>query len=120
MSPEIIRTWIAAVAASVGFLSLPGCATLRPDRPPLEATLADERALAALEIAFQAAATSAIGAVDAGLVEPGSPEALALADKVERAHAVLRQARAAQAAGQTQALAALVAEALALIGEIGR
>jgi hypothetical protein len=120
MPDETIRAWIAALAACAGVLSLSGCATLQPDRPPLEATLADERALAALEIAFQAAATSAIGAVDAGLVEPGSPEAVALADKVERAHAVLRRARAAQAAGQTQALAALVAEALALIGEIGR
>jgi hypothetical protein len=45
---------------------------------------------------------------------------VALADKVERAHAILRRARAAQAAGQTHALAALVAEGLAIIGEIGR
>lgn len=111
------RTMIAAVAASVALLSLPGCAT-GPAQPPLASTLADERSLAALELAFQAAATTAIGAVDSGLVQPGSPQAIALADKVARAHALVVQARAAQAAGQTQQVAALVAQALVIIGEI--
>lgn len=111
----MIRTLIAAAALAV---MVPGCATPIVQRPPLAQTQADERALVAVEVAYRTALEGILAAVGAGLIEPGSPDALRIAQAVERAHRALAAARAAHAAGNSKALAELLAEARRYIGEI--
>jgi hypothetical protein len=112
----------AAIALSLLGAGCSGCSTLASDKGVLSATTVDEKALYAAEAAFYGANTAAEAAVDNGLLKPGSPDAVKVADWLQEAHAALLVARAAYAAGDAGSFTAkisavqnLIAQAWALI-----
>jgi hypothetical protein len=113
---------LISAAACSGCQSGPFSNVVSDDKGVLTETLNDEKALYAVEAAFYGANSAAEAAVDTGLLKPGSPDAVKVADYLAQGHTALLAARAAYRAGDaktyTQKLAsvqAFVASAWALI-----
>lgn len=110
-----------AAALAISAAPLTAC-TPQLSGPVLGQTLVDDKALLAAEAGLYGANTAASLAVDAGALTPGSPKALAIADKLAQAKAALDVGRGAYKAGnsaiylnQVQATQALLASAWTLI-----
>ncbi len=104
------------LAAALALTGPIGCATVTDS--PLELTATDERFLYGVEAAYNAVLNSVNAAIDAGLVTPGSPEALGLANRLDTARETILVARRAYAAGNASSGYSLALQALALIGEV--
>lgn len=85
---------------------------------PLSATLMDEKALFYAEAAMYGANLSASSAVDAGLIQPGSKQAIDIADKLDRAKQLLDIARAAYEVGDSESYHASVEAMTGLISDV--
>lgn len=112
------RLLIAAVlgAAVLAGAGCSGCALLR-DEAVLGQTLADEKALLSLEAGFYGANAAAEAAVDSGLIVPGSPLAVQVADELARANSGLLLARSAYNAGDAVGYPARLAQAQAFVAQ---
>lgn len=114
-----IKSILSVVAVScflmAGIVSLPGCAMV-PN--PLQQTVNDERALYAAEAAYNGVLLSVNSLIDQGVIIPGSPEALRLADRLDGAKTVLNLSRQAYAAGNATNGYSLALQALALAADI--
>lgn len=110
---------IAALAA-VAILSsgCSGCSTT-PDlnKPVLGQTVVDEKALYAAEAALFGANTAAEAAVDAGILKPGSLDAIKVADYLQTAKAALDAGRAAYRLGDAGTFAAKIGASQTLIAQ---
>jgi hypothetical protein len=113
-----MKRMILAVCAA---LALSGCAALGnlagglPPSPAAAAdqTTLDEKAVTVAALAVDALAVSATHLVQAGVIEKGSPRALAVADGLDRARRWVNAAAAARRAGNADSYA----EALTKAGE---
>jgi len=94
-----------------------GCSILSNDHALLASTLTDEKALYACEAAMYGADAAAGAAVDAGLLKPGSPEALKVADGLDEAHKALEAARSAYKVGDAVATGDRITAAQAFIAQ---
>lgn len=86
-------------------------AAVTSDKPIAGATLLDEKVLYAAEATLYGADTAADAAIDAGLLDPGSPQAITIADGLATAHGALTAARAAYRVGDATTFAARAAAA---------
>lgn len=75
-----------------------------------DATVIDERAMIVAESAVFGANAAASAAVDAGLLVPGSPKAVQIADYLSTAKSTLDVARAAYRAGDADRFSARITE----------
>lgn len=112
MRKLLIAALGAVALASAG---VSGCAALGGSGG-LTATLADEKALYALEAANFGVNSAAETAVDTGLVKGGSPQAVRIADTLLRARTAVLAARAAYAAGNATDTATAILNAQVAIG----
>lgn len=125
MRPRNLLLAGAMLVAALSAAACSGCTTpawLSNDRGALENTVIDEKALYAAEAALFGANTAAEAAADNGLLKPGSPDAVKVADYLDAAKKALNVARIAYRAGDAKtyvgklaAVQATVAQAWLLI-----
>lgn len=117
------RLFTGAALALTALLSsgCSGCSVLQKitsnDHAVLGQTLVDEKALYAAEAAMYGADTAAGAAVDSGLLKPGSPDAIKVANWLEEAHKALLVARTAYHAGDAKTTLDRLSAAQAFIGQ---
>lgn len=114
----MMRKFLIATCAA---LSLVACAqpSTSPDgvpAPSLTLYLSIEKGLLYAESAKLGADATAAAAVDSGLLKPGSPDAIRIADALQAAQNALVLARAAQNVGRLDTVQAQVSLATTLIG----
>lgn len=101
-------------------LALPACTPggIVSSPAPLEQTTIDEKALTLAAKAVDTAAISASAMVRVGVIEPGSPSALRLADALDTARKAVNAASQAREAGSASNYAAAIANATAALATI--
>lgn len=120
MTPRNALIAGAMLIASLSAAACSGCTTptwLSNDRGALESTVIDEKALYAAEAALFGANTAAEAAVDNGLLKPGSPDAVKVADYLDTAKKALNVARQAYRAGDAKTYAGKLAAVQSTIGQ---
>lgn len=117
----MIKTRFLAAFACLALVAAPlaACSSIAPV-PSLEQTTLDEKAIYSAEATYRAAATAASAAVDSGLLVPGTPRAVQVADALQTAYDALRTARAAYAAGNGLALQTALSAANAALASAQR
>lgn len=85
---------------------------------PLSKTTIDDKVIVLSFEALGVAASAANALIDTGIIKPGSPSALKLADGLETSRAWLNIASAAQRAGQARDYASAIAQATTALAGI--
>ncbi|HEY3694194.1 hypothetical protein [Phenylobacterium sp.] len=117
-----MKAFTAAALAAVALLSA-GCSgcqspVFSDSQGVLSGTLADDKAMYVAEAAFNGANQSAIVAVDTGLLKPGSPLAVQIADDLKIAHEALIAGRTAYVAGDAKTYSAKISAAQNLLSTV--
>lgn len=85
---------------------------------PLQATSIDDTALETAWRGFDAALDAINVLVDAGIIKPKTPKAIAIADAIDRVTAALKAAEHAAAAGSTTSYKTALIEAKSAIADV--
>lgn len=100
---------LAGCTPGTGVLSAPA---------PLAATVIDERTLVVALLTFDTVLTSVDRLVEAGVIVPGSPRALQIADAIRSAKLAYQAASAAQRAGNSGSYLTALAQARTAVASI--
>jgi len=112
----MLLSLVAACTPTLGTTTLANAVTT-PVPAVAAQTILDEKALVGVEAAALLANNAASIAVDTGVLRPGSPQAIQVADLLVKVREAVLLARQAHTAGNATLAAQRMAAALGLIGQ---
>lgn len=102
-------------------VSVAGCSTIPAQPPaPLNRTVIDEKGLLFAFQTFDTAVTAVEELIKAGVIVPGSPRALALANWIDKGSLALQAASAAQRAGSATDYLTAIGDARVAVSNIAQ
>ena len=113
----MLLSLVAACTPTLGTTTLANAVTT-PVPAVAAQTILDEKALVGVEAAALLANNAASIAVDTGVLRPGSPQAIQVADLLVKVREAVLLARQAHTAGNSTLAAERMAAALGLIGQV--
>ncbi|MES2902698.1 MAG: hypothetical protein V4696_00790 [Pseudomonadota bacterium] len=112
------RLMILLAALSLNACALPSFSLGAPAPAPLAATTIDDTALSTAWKSFDVALDAINLAIDAGAIKVGSPQAIKVADAIDRVTAALTAAESAAAAASTTSYKSALLDARAALAQL--